>query len=94
LQATNIHGALCAIWKAVAATFSFSQTARQPDENRTNVYKLFRATRTTPETRIDPSKQIAFYISGIGTPAPGSQPSLSAKLHEGLDQALGGGLAD
>lgn len=65
-----------------------------PDENRTNVYKLFRATRTTPETCIDPLKQIAFYISGIGTPAPGVQPSLSTKLHEELDQALGGGLAD
>jgi uncharacterized protein (DUF2235 family) len=63
-----------------------------PDENRTNVYKLFRATRTTPETCIDPLKQIAFYISGIGTPAPGVQPSLSTKLHEEFDQVFGGGL--
>jgi Uncharacterized alpha/beta hydrolase domain (DUF2235) len=39
-----------------------------PDESRTNVYKLFRATRTGPDTTVDPKKQIAFYIPGVGTP--------------------------
>jgi uncharacterized protein (DUF2235 family) len=39
-----------------------------PDESRTNVYKLFRATRSGPDSIVDPSKQIAFYIPGIGTP--------------------------
>jgi uncharacterized protein (DUF2235 family) len=39
-----------------------------PDESRTNVYKLFRATRPGPDTIIDPAKQIAFYVPGIGTP--------------------------
>jgi uncharacterized protein (DUF2235 family) len=42
-----------------------------PDESRTNVYKLFRATRTGPDSPIDPAKQIAFYIPGLGTYAPG-----------------------
>jgi hypothetical protein len=28
-----------------------------PDESRTNVYKLFRATRTGPDSSIDPAKQ-------------------------------------
>ena len=41
-----------------------------PDESRTNVYKLYRATRTGPESIIDPSKQLAFYVRGIGTPTP------------------------
>jgi uncharacterized protein (DUF2235 family) len=40
-----------------------------PDESRTNVYKLFRATRPGPDTIVDPAKQIAFYVPGIGTPA-------------------------
>ena len=39
-----------------------------PDESRTNVYKLYRATRTGPDSNIDPSRQIAFYIRGVGTP--------------------------
>jgi len=42
-----------------------------PDENRTNVYKLYRATRSGPDSVIDPRKQLAFYIHGIGTPEPG-----------------------
>jgi uncharacterized protein (DUF2235 family) len=41
-----------------------------PDESRTNVYKLYRATRTGPESIIDPGKQLAFYVPGIGTPTP------------------------
>jgi hypothetical protein len=36
-----------------------------PDESRTNVYKLFCATRTGPDSPIDPAKQIAFYIPGV-----------------------------
>jgi uncharacterized protein (DUF2235 family) len=39
-----------------------------PDESRTNVYKLYRATRTGPDSNLDPNRQIAFYIRGIGTP--------------------------
>jgi hypothetical protein len=39
-----------------------------PDESRTNVYKLFCATRTGPDSPIDPAKQIAFYIPGVMPP--------------------------
>jgi uncharacterized protein (DUF2235 family) len=39
-----------------------------PDESRTNVYKLYRATRTGPESFINPHKQLAFYVPGIGAP--------------------------
>ena len=37
------------------------------DERRSNVYKLFRATRSAPDTRIPPNKQIAFYDPGLGS---------------------------
>ena len=63
-----------------------------PDENRTNVYKLFRVTRVTPETSIDPTQQIAFYVSGIGTPSPGKPPTWHQWIQEGIDQMFGVGL--
>lgn len=39
----------------------------RPDQNLSNVYKLFRATRTGPESPIDPKEQMAFYDAGLGT---------------------------
>ncbi|RTE88427.1 MULTISPECIES: DUF2235 domain-containing protein [Bradyrhizobium] len=36
-----------------------------PDESRT-VYKLYRATRTGPDSIIDPERQLALYIPGLG----------------------------
>jgi uncharacterized protein (DUF2235 family) len=36
------------------------------DETRTNVYKLYRATRVGPDTSIDPREQVAFYDPGLG----------------------------
>jgi uncharacterized protein (DUF2235 family) len=62
-----------------------------PDESRTNVYKLFRATRSGPDSAIDPSKQIAFYIPGIGTPIKG-HTSRWRRIREKLQQAVGLGL--
>jgi type VI secretion system (T6SS) phospholipase Tle1-like effector len=41
------------------------------DEARTNVYKLFRACRVGPDTRIDPADQVAFYDPGLGSAADG-----------------------
>ena len=35
-----------------------------PDENVSNIYKLYRATRCGPENNIDPSQQLTFYDSG------------------------------
>lgn len=37
------------------------------DERRTNIYKLFRATRSGPDTTINASKQLAFYDPGLGS---------------------------
>jgi len=41
------------------------------DEDRTNIYKLYRATRVGPDSIIDPSEQVAFYDPGLGSPADG-----------------------
>jgi hypothetical protein len=59
-----------------------------PDESRTNVYKLYRATRSGPDSSIDPFKQVAFYIHGIGTPEPGK----SMRHIDIIYQMFGGGL--
>lgn len=59
-----------------------------PDESRTNVYKLYRATRSGPDSIVDPAKQVAFYIHGIGTPEPGKRIALRDYIH----QMFGGGL--
>ena len=41
------------------------------DERRSNIYKLYRATRCGPDPRIDPARQLAFYDPGLGTRPPG-----------------------
>jgi uncharacterized protein (DUF2235 family) len=62
-----------------------------PDESRTNVYKLYRATRTGPDSPIDPAEQVAFYIPGVGTPGT-TPPSLWRRIWKGIEQSVGGGL--
>jgi uncharacterized protein (DUF2235 family) len=37
------------------------------DEARTNVYKLFRACRSAPDSCVSPEQQLAFYDPGLGT---------------------------
>ena len=65
-----------------------------PDENCSNVYKLFRATRVDAESSVDPERQIAFYIPGIGTPMPGVSLSWSKRFKEGIAEGVGGGLTN
>jgi uncharacterized protein (DUF2235 family) len=38
------------------------------DEDRTNIYKLYRATRCSPDSCINPDEQVAFYDPGLGSP--------------------------
>jgi len=64
-----------------------------PDESRTNVYKLFGATRSGPDSNIDPTKQLAFYVPGIGTPTP-RHNSLPSRCAEYLRQMTGLGLTE
>jgi uncharacterized protein (DUF2235 family) len=63
-----------------------------PDESRTNVYKLFRATRTGPDSPIDPAQQVAFYIAGVGTSAPGESTRWTKSAWRRILQTIGGGL--
>jgi hypothetical protein len=63
-----------------------------PDESRTNVYKLFRATRVDPDSWIKPSEQLAFYVPGIGTPSPGTNTSAKRRRREAIQRMFGGGL--
>jgi uncharacterized protein (DUF2235 family) len=64
------------------------------DEDRSNIYKLYRATRCGPDRAVDPAEQVAFYDPGIGTLPPGSGwlASMWARLYNLISQALGLGL--
>ena len=37
------------------------------DESRTNIYKLFRATRCGPDSSIDPALHLTYYDPDLGT---------------------------
>ncbi|MEY2564949.1 MAG: hypothetical protein QOH88_3142 [Verrucomicrobiota bacterium] len=45
------------------------------DERRSNIYKLFRATRCGPDSTVDPAEQLTFYDPGLGTAPPGHEGS-------------------
>ena len=47
------------------------------DERRSNIYKLYRATRCGPDSNIRPWEQLAFYDPGVGTLPRPSSPSPS-----------------
>jgi uncharacterized protein (DUF2235 family) len=49
-----------------------------PDELRTNIYKLYRATRCGPDLSIDPLKQVTFYDPGLGSRGAGGFIKISA----------------
>jgi uncharacterized protein (DUF2235 family) len=64
------------------------------DERRSNIYKLYRATRCGPDSAVSPTEQLAFYDPGIGT-LPGGLGFLGAvarKIHNIISQATGLGL--
>jgi uncharacterized protein (DUF2235 family) len=64
------------------------------DERRSNIYKLYRATRCGPDSCIDPAEQVAFYDAGIGT-VPGGITGigrLGRRLYNLIGQATGLGL--
>jgi uncharacterized protein (DUF2235 family) len=64
------------------------------DEERTNVYKLYRATRVAPDSRINPDKQMAFYDPGLGTlrDAGGGFEQFFRKIYNFVSQATGLGI--
>jgi len=66
-----------------------------PDENISNIYKLYRATRCGPDTGIDPSQQLTFYDPGLGSqPVSGlfSVTRIYRWLHDLVSQATGLGI--
>lgn len=65
-----------------------------PDENRSNVYKLFRAARVCPDTSIDPTEQVAFYDVGLGSRAAGSNIKIGwwRRIYNVLGSATGLGI--
>ena len=53
------------------------------DERRSNIYKLFRASRCGPDSSVDPNLQLTYYDPGLGTVPEGTGffGSMYRKLH-------------
>ena len=64
------------------------------DEDRTNVYKLYRATRVGPDSCIDPHEQAAFYDPGLGSRGQSGFPlgRLIRWIYRKVSQATGLGI--
>lgn len=66
----------------------------RPDQNLTNIYKLYRATRSGSDSIINPAEQIAFYDAGLGTEP--DEGSISVKfiqfIRKSLSSAIGLGI--
>jgi uncharacterized protein (DUF2235 family) len=69
------------------------------DERRSNVYKLFRATRCGPDSSVNPAEQLTFYDPGLGTLPPGHGIGgviavLCRAVYNLVSQATGLGITD
>lgn len=67
------------------------------DERRSNVYKLFRATRCGGDSSVDPAEQLTFYDPGLGTTPSGHEGSgliaIAARgFYNLVSQAIGLGI--
>ena len=64
------------------------------DERRSNIYKLYRATRVGPDSAIKPAEQVAYYDAGLGSlpPSGGMVRAYVRMAHNFLSQATGFGL--
>jgi hypothetical protein len=64
------------------------------DEERTNVYKLYRATRVAPDSCINPDIKVAFYDPGLGTLSDGGNTleRFYRKIYNFISQATGLGI--
>lgn len=65
-----------------------------PDERRSNVYKLFRATRCGPDSAINPDQQVAFYDAGLGSASDADDIKIGPlrRIYNVLSQATGLGI--
>jgi uncharacterized protein (DUF2235 family) len=64
------------------------------DESRTNIYKLYRAARSGPDSNVLPERQQAFYDPGLGTQPEGGASLLRAwrAFYNLVSQATGLGI--
>jgi uncharacterized protein (DUF2235 family) len=64
------------------------------DETRSNIYKLYRATRVAPDSIVKPQEQIAYYDAGLGTQLGGGTAvtRLWRAVYNFLSQATGLGI--
>jgi uncharacterized protein (DUF2235 family) len=64
------------------------------DETRSNIYKLYRATRVAPDSIVKPDDQVAYYDAGLGTQLGGGTAvmRLWRAVHNFLSQATGLGI--
>lgn len=62
---------------------------KRPDQQLSNVYKLYRAMRPGPDSPIDPADQVTFYDPGLGTEEGGG---LSGRIRPILESAVGAGI--
>jgi uncharacterized protein (DUF2235 family) len=64
------------------------------DETRSNIYKLYRATRCGPDSLVDPGEQVAFYDPGLGSQADDRHFTgrLLRWVHNKVAQASGFGI--
>lgn len=64
----------------------------RPDQCLSNVYKIYRATRSGPDSPVPPSKQVAFYDPGLGAGEVGGltfkrlRNALAAGVGTGIDE--------
>ena len=64
------------------------------EERRSNIYKLYRATRVAPDSTIDPAEQVAYYDAGLGSrrPGGGTFSGIYRYVHNFLSRATGFGI--
>jgi len=64
------------------------------DENRSNIYKLYRATRCGPDSTVDPGEQVTFYDPGLGSPTDGGHflGNIPRRIYNLVSQATGLGI--
>ncbi len=64
------------------------------DEKRSNIYKLYRATRCGPDSSVDPREQVTFYDPGLGSQGDGGHLGgrILRWIHNTVAQATGFGI--
>lgn len=64
----------------------------RPDQRLSNIYKMFRATRSGPDSHISPDRQVAFYDAGLGAGETGGLTF--RRIRNTLASAVGTGISE